>query len=277
MDGEKVLVSEDNEHLGLIVSGTDQESKNVDQRISKGRKALFSLLGPAFNSKSLLSPMMKCHIYKTYISPIIRSGLSTFALKSSNIETISLFHRKTLRGILNYSKSSNIPSLHFLLGELPIEGQIHKDIFMLFYSVWSNPQHKIHELVKHLLKTSPQNSRTWSIHLKILSEKYGLSDPIECLKEDAPTKSSFKELVETKITAFYEKELRTQALENSCMKFFNVSLIGLRGRPHPALSNITTPHQAKKAKQHLKMLGGDYFTYEKKSKQSREVTILQTL
>ena len=95
-----------------------------------------------------------------------------------------------------------------------------------------------------------------------------MRDPIECLKEDAPTKSSFKELIETKITAFYEKELRTQALENSCMKFFNVSLIGLRGRPHPALSNITTSHQAKKAKQHLKMLGGDYFTYEKKSKQS---------
>ena len=140
LDGDKVLVSEDNEHLGQIVSGTDQESKNVDQRISKGRKALFSLLGPAFNSKSLLSPMMKYHIYKTYISPIIRSGLSAFALKSSHIETISLFHRKTLRGILNYSKSSNIPSLHFLLGELPIEGQIHKDIFTLFYSVWSNPQ-----------------------------------------------------------------------------------------------------------------------------------------
>ena len=31
--GEKLTVSEDNEHLGLIVSGIDEEIKNVDKNI----------------------------------------------------------------------------------------------------------------------------------------------------------------------------------------------------------------------------------------------------
>ena len=49
MNGMQIEVVENNDHLGQIVSGTRQEEKNVDQRISKSRKALFSLLGPAFN------------------------------------------------------------------------------------------------------------------------------------------------------------------------------------------------------------------------------------
>ena len=41
-------VSENNDHLGQIVSGVDQEQKNVDLKIIKARNALFGLLGPAF-------------------------------------------------------------------------------------------------------------------------------------------------------------------------------------------------------------------------------------
>ena len=40
LDGERVKVTEDNDHLGHIVSGICQEDKNVDARIDKGRKNL---------------------------------------------------------------------------------------------------------------------------------------------------------------------------------------------------------------------------------------------
>ena len=36
MDNEKVEVVEDNEHLGLIVSGEREEEKNVDSRLKRG-------------------------------------------------------------------------------------------------------------------------------------------------------------------------------------------------------------------------------------------------
>ena len=35
---------ENNEHLGQIVSGVNQEEKNIDLKLSKGRKNLFGLL-----------------------------------------------------------------------------------------------------------------------------------------------------------------------------------------------------------------------------------------
>ena len=48
MDGQTVSVTEDNDHLGQVVSGVCQEQKNVDTRIAKGRKNMFGMLGLAF-------------------------------------------------------------------------------------------------------------------------------------------------------------------------------------------------------------------------------------
>ena len=52
------------------------------------------------------------------------------------------------------------------------------------------------------------------------------------------------------------------------MKYLNVSLIGLRGKIHPALQNVTTTHAVQKMRPHVKMLSGDYLTLEEKSLQS---------
>ena len=267
LDGQKVKVA-DNEHLGQIVSGTDQEQKNVESRIEKGRRNLFGMLGAAFAQKCLLSPVVKYHLYKTYTCPIIRSGLSSFSLRSEKLHALTMFHRKTLRGILSLSKNAPIPTIHFLLGDLPIEAQIHKDIFSLFFSVWRNPNSKIYELIKYLLKNSQKNSRTWSIHIKHLATKYDIEDPLLSLNRDPPEKSQYKELIKTKICAYHEKSLRLLAENNSKMTYLNVSLTSLRGRHHPALSGLIQTLDVKNSRIHLKMLGGDYLTYSIKANQS---------
>ena len=52
------------------------------------------------------------------------------------------------------------------------------------------------------------------------------------------------------------------------LKYLNISLLGLSGRHHPALSGLITVTDVQKSRHHLKMLAGDLFTYEKKSEQS---------
>ena len=96
LNGVKLEVVENNEHLGQIVSGLKQEEKNINLRISKSRNSLFSMLGPAFAYKCLLSQNVKIHLYRTFICPILRSGLSSFSLRSSALEPIAIFQRKTL-------------------------------------------------------------------------------------------------------------------------------------------------------------------------------------
>ena len=268
MDGVKVDVVDNNEHLGQIISGFQQESKNVDNRLTKGRKSLFGLLGAGFAYKCMLSPAVMIYLYKTFTCPIIRSGLSTFVLRSQQIEPISLFQRKTFKSILKLSKTAPTPAIHFILGEIPIEGLIHRDIFSLFYCVWSNPDTKIHKIVKYLLEHSNNNSRTWSTHLKHLSEKYNMEDPLFLILSDPPPKHIYMENVKIKILAFYEKYLRTNAIKNSRMKYFNVSTIGLTGKIHPSVAGVMTTNEVKNMRPHIKMLTGDFLTYKIKSEQS---------
>ena len=126
-----------------------------------------------------------------------------------------------------------------------MEAKLHRDIFSLFYSVWTNPESKIFSIIKYLLENSNENSHSWAIHIRQISKMYGLEDPLDCLRRSPPSKSLYKKHVLTKITAFHEKELRKDALKNDKMRYFDVSLIGLNGRLHPAASNVSTSHNVK--------------------------------
>ena len=132
MNGQTVSVVVENEHLGQIICGQNQIQKNVDNRISSARKSLFSLLGPAFSYKCQINPVVKLHLIRTYVNPILRSGLSTFSLWERDIHSLSIFHKKTIKSCLKLSITAPTPALYFLAGELPIEAQIHRDMFSLF-------------------------------------------------------------------------------------------------------------------------------------------------
>ena len=147
MKGHKITVAENNDHLGLIVSGLDEEQKNTDNNINKCRKSLFALLGSAFSYNCKLSPTTQIHLWRTYNLPVLLSGLSALPIRPSHITTLTTFHHKILRGFLHLSSTAPVPSLYFLLGELPIEARLHQDIFSLFFNIWANPSSKVHLLV----------------------------------------------------------------------------------------------------------------------------------
>ena len=75
-------------------------------------------------------------------------------------------------------------------------------------------------------------------------------------------------VLSTKITVYYEKELRAKASTDSKMKFLNVGTRGLNGRPHPVLNRADTTTEAKALKPVVKMLQSDYYTFSLKHSQS---------
>ena len=267
MSGHTIDVVENNKHLGQIVSGNKQEEKNIDLRIKKSRKTLFGMLGPAFSFKCLLGPLVKLHIYKTFVCPVLLSGLSSLVIQPTTLSPLSIFQRKVLKGVLQLSKQASTASIHFLTGELPIEAMLHRDILSVFYSVWANPETKIHTMVRYLLTNSADNSWTWSNHVRKIASQYGLEEPSKLMNKDAPGRSKFKNDVMIRIRAFHEQDLRRNA-DPEKLKYFNTSVLGLSGRHHPALSGIITVNDVKKSRYHLKMLVGDLFTYQVKSEQS---------
>ena len=143
LNGDTVAVVENNEHLGLIVSGNHEEQKNIDLKIQDCRNSLLGLLGPAYAYKCLLPPTVKIHLWHTYNLPVLRSVLNSIPIRPAQTKPISTFHNKILRGFLHLSQASPIPALYFLLGELPIDyrGQVTfgHNVFILQYLV--KPKH----------------------------------------------------------------------------------------------------------------------------------------
>ena len=265
MESKTVSVKENNDHLGLVVSGLREEEKNIDARIKKARGALFNFIGPVFSTRCLLSPSLLLHVFRTYICPIARSGLSAMSLRETHLEPIAVFQRKMLKSFLSISDKAPTPAIHFLTGELPINAKIHRDVFGLFYNVWSNPQTKVYDIVKYLLENAPKNSNTWSAHLKNLASIYDMEDPLAMIKRSPPSKESFKKYVAAKITSHWERKLRKAAELNRKMTFLNVSLKGLNGRAHPALNGVFLTKDIPKLRAHIKLLSGDLLTYEMRS------------
>ena len=125
LNGERLNVVDDNEHLGLIVSGYEEEQKNCDQNIIKCRNSLFAMLGSVYAYKCLLSPSTQLHIWRTCNLPILLSGLEALPIRPGNTKSLELFQRKILRSFLKISQTSPRPAVYFLLGELPVEGLLH--------------------------------------------------------------------------------------------------------------------------------------------------------
>ena len=65
-----------------------------------------------------------------------------------------------------------------------------------------------------------------------------------------------------RIKAFHENDLRSHPDIGPKLKYLNVSVIGLSGCHHPALSGVLTVTDVKKSHAHIKILNGDLFTYE---------------
>ena len=125
-------VTDDNEHLGLIVSGTGEECKNIDKNLTSARNTLFALMGPVFSYRCKLSPILQSHLWRIYVRPVLTSDLSSLPIRPANRNPITAFHHKLLRGFLKLSPWSPIAPLYFLLGEMPMEATLHKDIFSIF-------------------------------------------------------------------------------------------------------------------------------------------------
>ena len=181
LNGDTVSVVDNNDHLGLIVSGVDEEQKNVDKCIQSCRRSLFSLLGAAYSYKCMLSPLVQVHLWKIYNLPVLLSGLCSLPIRPVNTKAISTFHNKVLRGFLKLSSSSPIPALYFLLGEPPIEALLHINTLITFHNIWANPNTTVHGLVKYILKMCDSTSTTWSNHVQLLCQKYGLTSPLHLL------------------------------------------------------------------------------------------------
>ena len=76
-------------------------------------------------------------------------------------------------------------------------------------------------------------------------------------------KLAWKTLVRNSITVFHEEQQRHLGLNHSRLSYFNFEILGLSGMPHPAIGFISESRSAMKMRAQLKLLTGDFISYER--------------
>ena len=196
-------------------------------------------------------------IFSTLIIYRYCSQLSAIPIRPPQMKSLSVFYNKVLKGFLKVSSYASSTATYFLLGQLPVEALAHIGVLSLFHNITCNPQTTLHGIIKYILMMSSDSSVTWSNHVRILCKRYSLPCPLTMLESPAVRKEDWMTLVKTNIMSWFEKDLRKSALLKPHLKYINVQLLGLSGRPHPSLQYIWTTQDVKKARVHIKFLIGD--------------------
>ncbi len=95
----------------------------------------FSLLGAGDVGLYGAGPCVAILEYRVYVAPILLYGLEAMVPSKSEINVLSIFHRKSLRRIQFLPESTAIPALHLLIGLPPATALIHIRALSLFRNV----------------------------------------------------------------------------------------------------------------------------------------------
>ena len=120
------------------------------------------------------------------------------------------------------------------------------------------PQSPLFQIGLFALDNMLPNS--WFTHLRSLSKKYSLPDPLQILV-NPPSKLHLKKLFQPKIIEFWHTELSKQAAAKPSLQFLSCPFLPLGSGPHPIwLSCRSSKSAVKMATVQAKMISGRYRT-----------------
>ena len=148
----------------------------------------------------------------------------------------------------------------FLSGCLPLPALLHsRQLSVLGMISRLGHNNILHQIGISTLSSFRPSSRSWFLQLRDICDQYSLPDPLDILTNPS-TKDSFKRLVKSKITDFWEAKLRMEASHLSSLEYFRPQFYSL-AKPHPVWCSAgSNPYEVEKAACQARMLSGRYRT-----------------
>ena len=266
MLGEAPLsIAEQTTHLGLIRAVKNEEKVNIENKITLARKTLYSLLNTGVHSTNGINPKVSYKIYQAYILPRLLSGLETLQLNQTQINELSLFHRKTLRQIQSLPQRTASSAVLLLLGALPLEAELHRRQLSLLYGIAKSNNETLHKLALRQSLVTDCNERSFFANIIHILDMYQLPS-IQQLLESPPTKYQWKKLANQAVNSFWTIRLQQDLLQKSSLGLCNIQHLEIR-RFHIVWSSVQpSTFDVKKAIVKARMLTGVYILQKQRSK-----------
>ena len=156
-------------HRGLIRTEKSETSFNIAERINAARRTLYALIKTCVHGTSGLNPRISYKIYQVYVIPRLLYSLEVLPLTDTQIGHLHRFHISTLRRLQALPERTASSVVQLLLGELPIQAEIHKRQLSLLHSIVISKNFRIKGLMARQVALQCQRSFfsvLWRIHLR---------------------------------------------------------------------------------------------------------------
>ena len=210
-------------HLGITRDNSSKfgSASVINERITTARRATYALMGAGLHGINGLNPKCSLHLLRAYIVPRLTYGLDAIRLTTKDVASVSQYYKKVLKQIQHLPDRVADSATYLMLGELPIEAEIHKRIFGTFGNIIRSYGSVEYELAWRQLSLKSDKSHSWFIMVKTLLELYELPSVYDLL-QSPPGKYSWKNLVKNTVNRYWNLKLQDDARQKSSLKFLDI-------------------------------------------------------
>jgi hypothetical protein len=166
---------------------------------------------------------MFCQDYYVY-------GLEVLPFKTTHINKLEDFHRKTIRFLQSLPQRTSIAAIYLLLGALPLQAEYHKKQLSLLYSLLACENNKIHEIIIRQISVNNDNKNSFFTNIKDVLYMHEVPTISE-LQHKLPTKLVWKQEIKKQIHNHWTKRLIDEAGTKSSLKFLDINNLKI-GKTH---------------------------------------------
>ena len=265
LDGNEITASDQATHLGLIRSGNKEGEINVNERIKIARRTKYALLGTGMHGSNGIDAHTSYKIYKTYVLPRLLYGLEVIFLNKSNIQTLELFHRKSLRTIQSLPQRTANAAVYSLIGALPLEAELHLRQLSFLYSVLTCENKKMAEIIKRQMSVNYNNTESFFYNIRLILQKYKLP-PVHLIQQKFPTKERWKVVIKQQVFNLWKKLLTEELSLKSSLNYMCKESIKI-GQCHPVWNlQIKRRHDVRKSIIKVRIITGTFILQCHKNK-----------
>ena len=156
-------------------------------------------MGAGFHSINGLKQCVNGKLWSTYVIPRLLYGLEVLEMKQSDIKQLEQYQRKSLKQFQHLPDRTQNSVTLALLGILPIEMVIHKNMLNLFWR-WHTSEGIEREICLRQLAMKSPVENSWFNRIRDLLRRYGLPLP-SVLLEQPLSKPKWKSMVDEAISS----------------------------------------------------------------------------
>ncbi|CAG2226312.1 DNCL2 [Mytilus edulis] len=201
INGEILDTPEKPVHLGIKRDKLSRlgTKEVVPGRIQLARQTVYSLMGAGLYGLNGVNPKVSLHLIRCYVIPRLLYGLEVILLSKTDISNLTIYFVKLLKRIQHLPDRTANAAVLLLIGQIPIEAEIHKRILGIFRNIIDNDN---------------------SVERDLAFQLYDLPSPHDLLV-NPPSKSKWKKLVNSSVNYYWITKLKSEASEKSSLNLLN--------------------------------------------------------